>query len=98
MEFSQKISLKCSLVLRVHHSRLLLCNVPQGHDGISMDSHGQRCSCSAMYGQDLCYRLKASRMASVTQNLQVQDDVLGLILSDSLCKELLDGLWEEMRN
>lgn len=85
-------NLEFSLVLRIHHSGLLLCHVPQGHDGISMDSHGQRCSCSAMYRQDLCDRLKASRMASVSQNLQEQDDFLGLIFSDSLCKKVLDGL------
>ncbi len=78
--------LKYSLVLRIHHSGLLLCNVPQGHDGISVDSNGQRCTCSAMNRQDLCYWLEASRMASVTQNLQEQGDILGLISSNSFCK------------
>lgn len=48
-----------------------------------------------MYGQDLCDRFKAIRMASVTQNLKEQDDVLSLIFSDSLCKEGLDGLLGE---
>lgn len=85
-------------MLRTHHSGLLLCNVPQCHDGISMDSNGQRCSSSAMDGQDLCDRLKASRMTSVTQNLQEQDNVLGLIFSNSLCKEVLDGLLGKLRN
>lgn len=82
----------------VHQSGLLLCNVPQGQDGISMDSCGQRCSCSAMYGQYPYDWLKAAGMASITQNLQEQDDVLGLIFSKSFCKEILDGLWEEVRN
>lgn len=89
---------KYSMVLKIYHSGLLLCNVTQGQDGISMDSHGQRCSCSTMYGQDLCDRLNASRMASVTQNLQEQDNVLGLTFSNSLCKKILDGLLVEMRN
>lgn len=31
-------------------------------------------------------------MTSVTQNLQEQDDILGLIPSNSLWKEVLDGL------
>ncbi len=98
MECKNGNILEYSLVLRVHHSGLLLCNVPQGHDGISMDSNWQRCSCSAMNGQDLCDRLQASRMASITQNLQEQDDILGLTFSNSLCKEVLDGLLGEMRN
>lgn len=85
-------------MLRIYHSGLLLCNVPQGHDGISMDSHGQRCSCSAMYGQDLRDRLNTGRMTSITQNLQVQNDVLGHTFNNSLCQKVLDGLLVEMRN
>lgn len=37
-------------------------------------------------------------MASVTQNLENHDDILDIIFSDSLCKEILDGLLGEMRN
>lgn len=85
-------------MLRIYHSGLLLCNVPQGHDGISMDSHGQRCSRSAMYGQDLCDRLYTGRVTSITQNLQVQNDVLGHTFNNSLCQKVLDGLLVEMRN
>lgn len=51
-----------------------------------------------MYGQDLCDQLNAGRMASVTQNLQEQADVLGLTFSNSLCKKIPDGLLVEMRN
>lgn len=91
-------SLKYSSVLRVHHFGLLLCNVPQSHDGISMDFHGKRSSCSAVDRQDLCDWFKARRMASITQNLQEQADFLGVSFSNSLCKEVLDGLMRNMRN
>lgn len=91
-------SLKYSSVLRVHHSGLLLCNVPQSHDGISMDFHGKRSSCSAVDRQDLCDWFKARRMASITQNLQEQAYFLGVSFSNSLCKEVQDGLMRNMRN
>lgn len=79
-------------MFRIYHPGLLLCNVPHGQDGISMDSYGQRCCCSAMYGQELCNGFKGARVASITQNLQEQDDFLRLLFSNSTCKEILDGL------
>lgn len=45
-----------------------------------------------MYGQELCDWLNAIRMASVTQNLHEQNDFLGFTSSNSLCKEVMDGL------
>lgn len=80
----------------MYQSGLLLCNVPQSHNGISMDSHGQRCSCSAVYRQDLCDGLDTVRVAGITQNLQEQADVLDLTFGNSLCEKILDGLWAEM--
>lgn len=72
-----------------------LCDVPQGHYGISVNSHGKGSSCGAMYGQNLGDWLQARRVTGITQNLQVQDDVLGLVLRDSLREKLLDGLSEK---
>lgn len=74
-----------SLMLRIYLCGLLLCNVPQGHDGLSMDSDRQRYTHSAMYGQDLCDWLNAARMASITQNLQLNNDFLHINFSNSLC-------------
>lgn len=102
-EFSESsTSLKrCSLthaaVWTAHYSWLFLCDVSQSHDGLRVDSHGQRCSYSAMYGQDLDYWLNAVRVTSVPQNLEEQDHVLGVTLNNSLGQKVLNGLWEDGR-
>lgn len=80
----------------MYQSGLLLCNVPQGHNGISMDSHGERGSCSAVYRQDLCDGLDTVRVAGITQNLQEQADVLEISFCNSLCEKILNGLWVQM--
>lgn len=79
-------------MLRSHMSVLFLCNVPQGHDGLPMDSDWQRCSGSTMNGQDLCDWLDARRMASISQDLQGQDNVVYVVFSNSFSKTLMDGL------
>lgn len=65
----------------MYHFGLLLCNVPQGHDCFNVDYNGQSCSCGAVgYGQDLCDRLNADGKASISQNLQEQDEFLDVVL------------------
>lgn len=84
--------------LEMYLSGLPLCNVPEGHDGISMDPHGQQCGSSAVDGQSLRDQLDAGRMASVTQNFEIQGDVLDFLAVKSFFQTQVDRLLAEMRN
>ena len=73
-------------------SRLLLGNVPQGQDGINLNSYRQRSSSSSKSRQELCDRFNTRRVGSITQDFKSNYKFFNFPLCKHLNSLVMDGL------
>lgn len=81
--------------IKSHHLGLFLGNVPQGQNGINVNSVRQTRSSTTKARQELHEWLKAGRMSGITQNFESDNQFLYFTSGNSLDGKFMERLWEE---
>ena len=80
------------IVTKSYQLGLLLCDVPQGKDGLDVNIQGQGSSSSGESRQYLHDWLKTGRVASITQNFESHNSAVNIGVGNRLDKQVVDGL------